>query len=592
MSTVVIIEDSISEVNIVDETNLEALAKARINQIYSDSLSLQQQSQASATSASGSATAASGSAVSSANSADIASKASLAASASANFKGAWSSITAYTVGQSVIGSDNNFYVCLVANTNQSPLTATAYWKINVPLGAIGNITRTLTNLNLMSAKALRASYNGEFKYECATASKHIDIYGTIVTNKVFSGTATAGSLWHLEKSTATFTIGELVDYVIKVTTSGTTEYRWIVGNSATTVSFDKPISIAVTSSTTYAIARPRFTKDGMLFEGASTNLLTYNGDFSNVAWTKTNVSISTDTTLAPDGVTLAQKVTATGTANVNYMQQTYSIASDKTFACSYFVKQFDTDTIAIGMYSTGGTTVGTTGTFTFSTGVCTVPSSQVEKLAGGWFRLSVIHTTISNTAMLFRIFPTSTQLTNSETSSVYAYLPQMEESSFATSPIETAGSAVTRAIESLKIPFAGNMLNWKDASSFVTNIKLLGLAHTTNRMVLSTGSLANGYINISLPGGTDFATALSSDSAVNANTSLSLKLGFTNDGSIMKSYLSGVLQSDTGITGTGAESNTDIAIGSQNGTTYPLYGHISSLKIYNKALTPTEIALS
>ena len=48
------------------------------------------------------------------------------ASAAVNFQGAWSSGTAYIVGQSV-ALYGGAYVAILNNTNQNPSTATTYW---------------------------------------------------------------------------------------------------------------------------------------------------------------------------------------------------------------------------------------------------------------------------------------------------------------------------------------------------------------------------------------------------------------------------------------------------------------------------------
>lgn len=65
----------------------------------------------------------------------------IAAAASANFQGVWSSATAYTIGQSV--SHNGItYRALLAGTNQNPATATTYWTPVAP--SYGSISGTFT----------------------------------------------------------------------------------------------------------------------------------------------------------------------------------------------------------------------------------------------------------------------------------------------------------------------------------------------------------------------------------------------------------------------------------------------------------------
>lgn len=459
----------------------------------------------------------------------------LAASASANFKGAWIGTTAYMVGQSVLGTDNVFYVCLVSHTNQNPTTTSGYWKVNVPLGAIGNINSPLLDMPLKNSLAMKAGV-GSATFTRASTATYIDRYGVL-------------------KSAA--------------------------------------------------INEPRFEKEGYLNEGASTNLLTYSEQFNNAIWSKVNVTVTADTVNSSDGTLTADKITATGTSTINYIQQSYAISADNTYAISYDVKYCDTDTIAIGVYSTGGTTLATIGSFTFSTKTITGDNIKVIELADGWFRLSIIHATVSNTAILVRVFPTSTILPNSETGSVYASKVQLEALPFASSYIPTTTAAATRAADNLTLPASGNYNLPADKKTIILDYDILGygtmnqtlfdFTNTSqyNRILSFAPSLAAPADRpISYYGGGALAFTPSSVPTNTKNRLAYLLPSGTATQSVTR-YWNGVYYGTTSQAILTNSAPTTLYIGRiSSGLAANHYGHITNVRVFDEALTATEIALA
>ena len=117
---------------------------------------------------------------------------------------------------------------------------------------------------------------------------------------------------------------------------------------------------------------------------------------------------------------------------------------------------------------------------------------------------------------------------------------------------------------------------------------ILWLTHTVNRLLLTTGTLGNGYINLNTSGNISYGAA-GGDAAGLVNSSISMvRATFVNDGSIIKAYNDGIQQVDTGTAGSTAEVNAAIYIGSSAGINQFHYGHIKKLKIYE---IPTDISL-
>lgn len=74
---------------------------------------------------------------------------------------------------------------------------------------------------------------------------------------------------------------------------------------------------------------------------AAHNLFTYSEDFSQSAWTKTNVTVNTDQTTSPDGETTADQIVQDGTTNSHLIAQNESSATGITFKFSIRVKYVD-----------------------------------------------------------------------------------------------------------------------------------------------------------------------------------------------------------------------------------------------------------
>lgn len=85
------------------------------------------------------------------------------------------------------------------------------------------------------------------------------------------------------------------------------------------------------------------------------NLLAKSEDFGNAVWTKDNVTVSTNTTTAPDGQTTADSILETTATAYHGIYQTITQAAARTlYTFSVFAKMLGRTTIALG----GGGTTG------------------------------------------------------------------------------------------------------------------------------------------------------------------------------------------------------------------------------------------
>jgi len=169
---------------------------------------------------------------------------------------------------------------------------------------------------------------------------------------------------------------------------------------------------------------------GLRVEQASTNLLLYCRDLTNVAWTKTNASAALDQ-IGIDGVAAsASKITASA-ANGTCIQAVTSASASR--AGSAYVKRV-TGGGVVEMTQDGG-----------ATWTPIVPTSV-------WTRVELATAIITDPALGFRL------VTSGDAIAVdYA---QLESEQFATSPILTTSAAATRAEE---LPVMAAIDDWFNA---------------------------------------------------------------------------------------------------------------------------------
>lgn len=152
---------------------------------------------------------------------------------------------------------------------------------------------------------------------------------------------------------------------------------------------------------TAAIDAPRFEKEGLLIEGASTNLLTYSEQFDQSVWTKGNITVTPNDTAAPDGNTTADKTletAVTGTHRYYYG----AAAGAGTHTVSVYVKPINRQYFVMFLYNA---TDGLTGASKFDlfTGTVESGTGTIEALANGWFRCTATGTVTVLSGIYFEL---------------------------------------------------------------------------------------------------------------------------------------------------------------------------------------------
>lgn len=188
---------------------------------------------------------------------------------------------------------------------------------------------------------------------------------------------------------------------------------------------------------TAAINEPRFDHDpvtgeslGLLIEESRTNGARYSTTFSNLFWDTSNI-IQYNATTAPDGTLTAIEARASSYGGVVTPGQDYPIVSGTTYTVSIWLKAKP------GVTYTQPVTVGVN-----DGGIGNSDFMSALNANTGWFR--AVRTGTSSVTANRQLFFGRNNNGNVSTENFYAWGPQIEVGSTATSYIPTASTAVTR----------------------------------------------------------------------------------------------------------------------------------------------------
>lgn len=197
---------------------------------------------------------------------------------------------------------------------------------------------------------------------------------------------------------------------------------------------------------------------GLLVEEQRTNLLSYSEQFDNAAWIKNNITVTTNTTTAPDGSLTADTVQINNTSN--YLYAVRGVSSNQPYGFSFFAKLGTANSLKLGVYDETNKSY-------------IIPLTNYENLLNPntFSRISVNFTT-SPGCMNIRLYILGD--TNS-TGTVILWGAQLEQGSVLTSYIPTVATQVTREADVVKIPQSFTNTKLKNTSTIQIEAKSAAL---------------------------------------------------------------------------------------------------------------------
>lgn len=245
----------------------------------------------------------------------------------------------------------------------------------------------------------------------------------------------------------------------------------------------------------------------LLLEPSRTNIGLYSEEFDNSYWTKSNLSVSANDSVSPDGSENADKITE-NTSNAAHTITRFANIPAGTYTLSVFFKYAGKRYVGLG--SASGATA--TAIFDLQEGVIVrategvVIGSQMQYYGNGWYRCVVL---ISSGLLSSGIFLLDDSLnrsyTGDGTSSIYIWGLQLEQGSYPTSYIPTQGSIVTRSAETCT--GAGTSDTFNDSEGvLMAEISALDLSDTSSRRLGITKNLTFEGVRLQLGDGDISAT--------------------------------------------------------------------------------------
>jgi|688.fasta_scaffold18528_7 hypothetical protein len=131
-----------------------------------------------------------------------------------------------------------------------------------------------------------------------------------------------------------------------------------------------------------------------LVEVVSWNLLEYSEDFSNGVWVKTNTTVTTNTTTAPNGTTTADKFAPNGTLTASYFSISQAITSGATSQAHTAIVYAKAGGLGQMLFYLGSQ-IGiyfnlTNGQFiSYYNGVQTITNYSSEAVGDGWYKYTI-----------------------------------------------------------------------------------------------------------------------------------------------------------------------------------------------------------
>jgi len=340
----------------------------------------------------------------------------------------------------------------------------------------------------------------------------------------------------------------------------------------------------------------------ILAEPMRTNLITYSRDFSNAAWSKTNLTVTADSITSPDGTINADEITANNaTGNFSFSDNT-SATSGQDYTQFIYAKSGTYNYLWIG--DRGDSPIHSA-TFDILNGTILGSSNCTASIAliGGFYQCKITYTR-TNTGTQSGQFsygnsshstdrPNSLVL-NGET--MYVWGAQLEVGSYATSYIPTSGSTVTRNQDQFSRDGISSLINSEEGVLFLEcsfsdiSNSYISLNDGSTSSFCWVGVSGGGlYSQIRWGGVTRADMYVGGVVSVNQNIKCAIKYK-DNDFSL---WLNGSkVATDT--SGDSFPSGTLNSLRFDNGASNPFYGKVKQLQVYKTALggSPYDSVLS
>ena len=310
------------------------------------------------------------------------------------------------------------------------------------------------------------------------------------------------------------------------------------------------------------------TKGAYLLEPQSTNLVPYSEDLTTL--TKTNTTITANQAISPDGTLNADEIIGTG-----FARSVYAIGSgDITVSC--YVKSNDGSNKDFKM---GAGSLGASGNSTFTA-------------TGEWQRFTHTFSTTAQSTDFGFFASGGTSL------GLYLFGWQLEQSSYATSYIPTAGSAITRLADTAGQTVPDGVINSSEGVFYIEAepISFTDVAPNYYKMISLSNGTADNRIHIGFTSDSKLtigykANTFSTSFTEKSLTKIKHKIALRWTSTTLSLYVDGVefLSPISIISNLPVNSLAKLSGDWGISGSYPFYGGINQLQVFKTALTDAEL---
>jgi hypothetical protein len=337
----------------------------------------------------------------------------------------------------------------------------------------------------------------------------------------------------------------------------------------------------------------------LLLEPSRTNLVTYSEDFSQ--WgLGTRITITSSDIVSPDGSQNADKFVETTN---HWAENSFSATSGTSYTISMFAKADERTEAVIYAFGDNGVFNYTSAIYDLENGlVISGSGASIENYGNGWYRCIRTMTSGATATGYYAIGISNNQTiqyVGDTSKGLHIWGAQLESGSYATSYIPTEGSSVTRVAETgidcllpnetiINNSTATVYLEFEALVNDLSNrwISFEELGVPTDNMFeirLSAGSNLLQIVTRSSGGGQDVVMS-ETLTDITANN----KIAVNYNGLNWKLAVNGTI-ADTETAARLFNDNIEKIKFSRNTNTNHFYGKVKDLRVYNTALTDTEL---
>ncbi len=385
------------------------------------------------------------------------------------------------------------------------------------------------------------------------------------------------------------------------TTASFSRFRF-VGLGGSVFNIDNISVVEVTDDTDLPRINYIDGEGSLLLEPQSTNLITYSEDYSQTDWSKTNISITTNSTISPDGTINASLLTENNSNAQHFIGDALSLTSGTSYSVSVYAKKKERSVLQISPSSSH--IASSYANYDLDLGVVSATggsvNAEIEYLSNDWYRC-ILKFTATNTATATLAFFMQTSTTalrgvsyqGDGTSGLYLWGAQAEALPYATSYIPTNGSTVTRLADVCKNSGNSDLINSTEGVLYA-EISALANDGTNRALAISDGSTSNVvrfYYSVTdnrivgnvKSGGT---TVFNYNNVLTDATDF-IKIAVSYKANDFKMYVNGT-EVSTDTSGSAPTGLNELAFDNGAGND-EFYGNVKCVAVFKEALSDTEL---